>query len=91
LAENLTKEVKVVENGRSRRISKLEAAVKQLVDRAASGDSKQMHQLFALTQWAEGHTDSPTPATESLTDIDREVIAHIYARLKLYDAGDDHA
>jgi Family of unknown function (DUF5681) len=88
LAKKSAEKVKFSKNGPT--MSKLEAALQQLMDRAAAGDPKCMHQLFVLKQWAEGRTESLAPATESLSDADREVIAHIHARLKLYDQGDDN-
>src|SRR3974377_1513057 len=38
------------ENGRRKRITKLEAAVKQLVNRAAAGEARSMSLLLALIQ-----------------------------------------
>jgi uncharacterized protein DUF5681 len=90
LGESISEQVIVNENGRRRSISKLEAAVKQLVNRAAAGDPKQMQQLFSLTQWVEGRAEALAPTTESLTEADREVIQQIYARLKHRDNGDGH-
>src|SRR6516225_52561 len=73
--------VKLGKNGPS--VSKVEAALRRLADGAAAGNPKHMHQLFVLQQWAEGRTESLAPASESLTEADREVIAQIHARLKL--------
>jgi uncharacterized protein DUF5681 len=87
LAKKSAEPVKLSEDGRP--MSNLEAAIQQLMDGAAAGNPKHMHQLFVLQQWAEGRTESLAPATDSLTDADREVIAQIHARLKLYDQGDD--
>ena len=91
LGETFGETVTVTENGRRRTISKLEAAVKQLVNKAASGDPKQMQLLFALTQWVEGRADALAPPAEPLTDADREVIQAVFARLKQRDGGGNYA
>lgn len=88
LGETLDEQVTVTENGHRRSISKLEAAVKQLVNRAAAGDPKQMNQLFALTQWVEGRAEALAPPVDPLTEADRQVIAQIYERLKHRSQGD---
>lgn len=46
----MTKSVTITENGRRRRISKLDAAVTQLANDAARGDKKAMQLAFALLQ-----------------------------------------
>jgi hypothetical protein len=88
VAKTSSEKVKLGKNGPS--VSKVEAALRRLADGAAAGNPKHMHQLFVLQQWAEGRTESLAPASESLTDADRDVIAQIHARLKLYDQEDDH-
>jgi hypothetical protein len=86
LAKKSAEKVKFSKTGPT--MSKLEAALQQLMDGAAAGNPKHMHQLFVLKQWAEGRTEALAPAGEALTQADREVIAQIHARLKLYDQGD---
>jgi hypothetical protein len=88
LGETLEERVSVTENGRRQSISKLEAAVKQLVNRAASGDPKQMQQLFALTQWVEGRAEALAPPPEPLSEADRTVIEEIHKRLKRIKKGE---
>ena len=50
VASTLAERVVVTENGCRKRITKLEAAVKQLVNRAASGEARAMSLLLALIQ-----------------------------------------
>jgi hypothetical protein len=50
IAAALGEEVAVTKNGRRRRITKLEAAIKQLVNRAASGEARATQLLLALIQ-----------------------------------------
>jgi len=70
------------ENGRRRTISKLEATIKQIVNRAALGDPKATQMQIALTQWAEGREEGIPAAVDPFTEQDREVIEAISARLK---------
>lgn len=44
----LREKVQVVENGRRRTLTKLDAAIKGLVNRAVKGDARAMQQLLAL-------------------------------------------
>ena len=55
VASTLAERVVVTENGRRKRITKLEAAVKQLVNRAASGEARSMSLLLALVQASEAN------------------------------------
>jgi hypothetical protein len=81
LGKTLSERVIVNEHGRRRSISKLEAAVKQLVNKAASGDPKFMQQLLALVQLAESRADASVPLAEPLTEADRRVIEGISERI----------
>jgi Family of unknown function (DUF5681) len=53
LEKTLHEKVVINENGRRRTITKLEAAVKQLVNKAATGDLRALHHLTALAKSAE--------------------------------------
>jgi hypothetical protein len=54
LEEALNEAVVVNENGRRKRISKREAVLKQLVNRAASGDPRAIQLLLGEMRLAEG-------------------------------------
>jgi hypothetical protein len=77
LAAALAERIIVPENGRPRRISKLEAAVKQLVDRAAAGETRFIQLLLALVQ---NHEARRTGA-EFAGEADAKVIAVLMRRL----------
>ena len=62
LAAALAERVVVAENGWRKRITKLEAAVKQLVNRGASGEARSLSLLLALIQASEA---KPPPTSES--------------------------
>ena len=79
IAAALGERVAVTENGRRRHISKLEAAVKQLVNRAASGEARATQLLLALVQANEArpaHWD-----TAHLGEADAIVMAELTRRL----------
>jgi uncharacterized protein DUF5681 len=80
VAAALSERVAVNENGRRRRITKLEAAVKQLVNRAASGEARATQLLLALVQVNEAR-----PAQQDasrLGDADAIVMAELARRLR---------
>ena len=91
LQEIASEKVRFTKNGRARAISRLEKTLRQLGFSAEKGKPQQVRQFISLLLDAERHKDGLASPTESLTDADREVIAQIYARLKLYDGGDDDA
>jgi hypothetical protein len=79
IAAALSERVAINENGRCRRITKLEAAVKQLVNRAASGEARPMQLLLALVQ--AGETPRAQQASEGLNESDAIVIADLARRI----------
>jgi hypothetical protein len=76
----LNERVIVSENGKRKRISKREAILKQLVNKAASGDPKSIQMLLTELRLVEGR--QPSSAEPILLDeTDREVIRQLYERL----------
>src|ERR1700722_1696395 len=59
LEKSLQEKVVINENGTRKVITKLEAAVKQLVNRAAGGDLSALRHLIALARSAEPSSGSP--------------------------------
>lgn len=79
IAATLNERVTVTENGRRRHITKLEAAVKQLVNRAASGEARATQLLFALV----AANDSKPPETENrVAEADLVVMAELARRFR---------
>ena len=77
VASALGERVEAKENGRRRRITKLEAAVKQLVNRAANGDQRATQFVFALL--GDDRERPPPVAVDS--EADTLVIAELVRRL----------
>jgi len=77
----LREKVLVNEGGRRKVITKLEAAITQLVDKAASGDSHAMRHLCQLVTSAEERSVEVEPATQ-LSEIDQKVLDNILKRFE---------
>ncbi len=81
LYEALHKKVVVVtENGRRRAITKLEAALTQLANRAAQGEHKATQTLLGLIHEIERSTD-PSSVPSSFTKDDEQVLQFIRDQL----------
>ncbi len=76
----LDEKVEAKENGKLRRITKLEAVVKQLVNRAANGDQRATQFVFSLLHADQGR---PTPAAYEIGEADAMVMAELVRRLKV--------
>ncbi len=75
----MDEKVDVKENGRSRRITELEAAAKQLANRAANGDQRAMQLVARLIE-----ADDPRSAPKAPTypsEGDALVVSEIVRRL----------
>jgi hypothetical protein len=72
--------VEIKENDRPRRITKLEAAVKQLVNRAAKGEERWTRHFLLLL---DAHESRPAPPeAEPLGEDDARVIADLVRRIR---------
>ena len=79
--KTLREKVVVNENGRRRRITKLEAAVTQFVNKAASGDFRSLQLLVNLSREAELRELS-TPERSILGEFDQRVMEGILRRFQ---------
>jgi len=79
IASALGERVAVTENGRRRRITKLEAAIKQLVNRAAVGEARATALLIQLAQANEAKATQPE--AERVGEADAIVMAELQRRL----------
>ena len=78
----LEKPVVVREGGKRRRVSKLQAAAKTLADRVASGDPQVLKLLLGEWRQSESREAEEPAKQETLSAIDREVLAGMLARLR---------
>jgi Family of unknown function (DUF5681) len=82
LSKALNELVIVTENGGRRKISKREAIVTQLVNRAAKADYKAIQILLAMLRDIEGHAESGAADHDTITEADQQIIQRIRARLR---------
>jgi len=86
LEKALHEKVVINENGRRRTITKLEAAMKQLVNKAASGDLPSLRQLSVMARAAEEQAAAATTMSagsqlaEELSEVDAKVLEGILKR-----------
>jgi Family of unknown function (DUF5681) len=85
LGRTLREKVAINENGRQKMVTKLEASVKQLVNKATAGDAAALRQLIALAGSAveQGVDTSKNP----LSDADLELMKDVLKRLEGCDKG----
>lgn len=80
LARTLREKVMINEHGQRRVVTKLEAAIKQLVNKAAAGDLAALRHLAGLVQSAEEQA-APAPVTNApLSEDDQKVVQGILER-----------
>lgn len=87
ISKALAVRLDVKENGKERKISKLEAAVTQLVNKAASGDLRAIETVLRLNRDVEARSgvhEAPRP----LSDADRAVLEQFAERMRGGGEGD---
>jgi hypothetical protein len=88
LERTLREKVVINENGRQKTVTKLEAALKQLIDKAASGEMKAVQLLTTLVRSAEEQeVQAPVP-NAALDEIDEKVVLGIMKRFEISRKGD---
>lgn len=88
LERTLREPVVINENGQRKTITKMRAAVKQLVNKAASGDLIALRQLMALVASAEQRSGDAEAKQPSMNEADQEVMAGILKRIQKNAEGD---
>jgi Family of unknown function (DUF5681) len=88
LERALRDKVVVNENGKRKTVTKLEAAVKQLMNKAASGDLKALQLLAGLVRSAEERALQVPAAASDFDESDEKVVLGILQRLETTGQGD---
>jgi hypothetical protein len=84
----LREKVVINEGGQRKTVTKLEAALKQLVNKAASGDHRSCQQLIDLARDAEAKQQASPGQDPVLSELDQEVLEGI---LKRFEVGNDES
>jgi hypothetical protein len=82
LAATLREKVIVNENGARKTVTKLEAAIKQLVNRAASGDLRALQQFISLAREAEATASLSSTERSAIGELDQKVLQGILKRFQ---------
>ncbi len=82
LVRTLREQVVVNEGGQRKTVTKLEAAVKQLANKAASGDLGALRQLFMLVDTVEQRSQEAATPMTSLDAADQEVVQGMLKRFE---------
>lgn len=96
LMRTLREKVTIHENGRRKKITKLEAALGQLVNQAADGDLRALRHLTALALDAEAQQNVRDSQLQGLGELDQDVMQGILRRFQVTEEqpnsfeGDDH-
>ncbi len=90
LERTLKEQVLVNEHGRRRTITKFQAALTQLVNKAASGDPRAIALLLNIVQVVESRFEAPDASVQTLPEADQQVMTRILGRLHRLVQG-DHA
>jgi hypothetical protein len=83
LAATLRERVVINENGQRKAVTKLEAALKQLTNKAASGDLRAIVQLVELATEAEEKENMAVPQKVVTGEIDQKVMQGILDRFQV--------
>jgi hypothetical protein len=85
--KTLKEKVVINEHGQRKTVSKLEAAIKQLVNKAASGDLRALQLLVNFSREAENRDLSMPEKPSVLREVDQKVLAGIFRR---FQNGSEH-
>jgi Family of unknown function (DUF5681) len=84
----LREKVVINEHGKRKTVTKLEAALKQLVNKAASGEIRALTQLLELARDSEAKQNASVGQDSVLNDLDQEVLEGV---LKRFEVGTDES
>jgi len=77
----LREKVTINENGKRKVVTKFDAAIKQIVNKAASGDIRAVRQVLELARDAETKQNASIAHNPAIDTVDQEVIDGIVKRL----------
>jgi hypothetical protein len=90
LEHALGEQVIVNEGGQRRTVSKLEATVKQLVNKATLGDPRATQQVLNVVHVIDSESGELSPTSPPLTDADAKVMEGLINRIRTILKGESH-
>ena len=90
LAQMMNKKVAIRENGKRKRITRQQAMLLSLFEKAAHGDVKAASQLFTMLMKFGIHDVAP-PEPKPLTDNDRAIVENFLRRNSLATKGENES
>jgi hypothetical protein len=88
LERTLEEEVIITRSGRRRTVTKLQAAIIQLTDKATGGDLKALQLLTSLLRSAEERGSQDIVPNSVNDDLDKKVISGILSRISAFNKED---
>jgi hypothetical protein len=88
LERTLRERVVINENGHRKTVTKLQAAIKQLTNKAASGELKALQLLAALVRSAGEREIKAAVPNSALDEVDEKVFLGILSRLQITEKGE---
>lgn len=82
LEQALNEQVVVNEGGQRRTVSKLEATVKQLVNKATLGDPRATQQVLGVLHVLDGESSGSGLSCVPITETDQQVMDHLIERIR---------
>jgi hypothetical protein len=81
LQRTLREKIVITESGRTRTVTKLQAAINQLTNKAASGDLKALQLLATLERSSEERAVQAVNPTDTLDEVDERIVLGILKRM----------
>lgn len=83
----LQERVIINEGGRRKTVTKLDAALKQIANKAASGDTSTLRLLVTIVQLIEPRSSDPPTPVDGLDEGDEKLVMRLLDRLKVDESG----
>jgi hypothetical protein len=86
-AKTFLEKITIIEKGRRRKITMLEALFKQQTNKAVTGDGRAFSEIMKVAKMLEDGLSTAGSAPESLPEADQQVMKSLLARIQHYANG----
>lgn len=90
VAGAFAEKVQITENGKRRKLTKLDVAAKQIANRSAAGDPRMVKLGFELAQKAQEGEDRSASPPEHLSESDLQIAARLIERIRRTSGEDNN-